>query len=60
MVLNVHMVNTKVVVVDLSTTLLLISFYLKLPRVSNICYKFLYFEIQIFEISNNFGWRHVL
>jgi hypothetical protein len=50
MISNVHIVNTKVVVADLSYMFDIEKiFYLKLSRVSNMCLKFTYFETQFFE-----------
>jgi hypothetical protein len=50
MTLNVHI--PKLPVADLIYKLLISFWFIKLFRVSNICFKFIYFEIQIFKISN--------
>ena len=56
--LNVHIVTTKVTSgrPDLQGSF----WFIKLFRVSNICFKYIYFEIQIFKISKHLRWRHIL
>jgi len=53
MILNVHLVTTKIVVANLNTIVvdkfLIQSFF----SVSHICLKFIYFKIKFLKFSNN-------